>query len=171
MVTRWWIVATLLAGPGLAFGQPVASVDRLADRLNAGDHVRVVDSAGRDHTGAVATLTPAEIGLDRGGGAVERLATTDIREVWTRRRDSVRNGALIGFGSVAVSYCGLALSWGNPRQCALPAMFLGGLGAGLGALVDAAFTRRFAVFRAADSVALRFETPREGVALGATVRW
>ena len=150
MVLRAAVLLALLVLPGVAVAQPVLSFERLADQLNAGDRVRVVDTTGRDRTGAIAALTPDYLALARGGAATERIARADVREVWMRRHDPVSNGALIGFATVAASYCGLAVSWGNGRQCGLPAVFLGGLGAGLGALADAAISRQGVVFRAAD---------------------
>ena len=81
------------------------------------------------------------------------------------------NGALIGFGSAAGSYCALAVSWGNARQCGLPAIFLGGMGAGLGALVDAAISRQGVVFRAQAPVTWHLRPVRGGVAGAAALRW
>lgn len=150
MVSRAAVLLALLVLPGVAVAQPVLTFERLGDRLNAGDRVRIVDAAGREHAGPVAGLSADTIALARGGGATERFARADVREVWMRRHDPVSNGALIGFATVAVSYCGLAVSWGNGRQCGLPAVFLGGLGAGIGALADAAISRQAVVFRAAD---------------------
>ena len=164
------LVAALVV-PGLASAQTVQAFERLPDQLNAGDRVRIVDASGRERTGAVAALTPDQLALARGGGATERIARADVREVWMRRRDPVRNGALIGFGSVAVSYCALAVSWSNAQQCGVPAFFLGGLGAGIGALVDAAITRQGLVFRADAPVTWRVQPARGGVAARAALRW
>ena len=169
--TRLVLVLALLLLPWTTSAQPVPAFDRLADRLNAGDRVRIVDAAGREHSGPVATLSPDVIALGREGGATERFARADVREVWMRRRDSVRNGALIGFGSVAVSYCALAVSWDNAQQCGVPAFFLGGLGAGIGALVDAALTRQGIVFRAEAPVTWRLQPAPGSVAAAATLGW
>ncbi|MEQ1771977.1 MAG: hypothetical protein ABL879_19325, partial [Devosia sp.] len=83
----------------------------------------------------------------------------------------VRNGALLGFVGVAASYCALAVSWENAQQCGLPAFFLGGLGAGVGALVDAAITRQGIVFRAEAPVTWRLQPARGGGAARVTLRW
>ena len=56
--TRLVLVLALLLLPWTTSAQPVPSFERLADRLNAGDRVRVVDAAGREHTGPVVTLSP-----------------------------------------------------------------------------------------------------------------
>lgn len=171
MFPRAAALVLLLMLPAQSAAQTVLTFDHLADRLNAGDRVRIVDAAGREHTGAVADLGPEVIALARGGGATERFARADVREVWMRRHDPVRNGALIGFGSAAGSYCALAVSWGNARQCGLPAIFLGGMGAGLGALVDAAISRQGVVFRAQAPVTWHLRPVRGGVAGAAALRW
>lgn len=171
MFSRAAALLALLMLPGVALGQPVLTFDHLADRLNAGDRVRVVDAAGRDRTGAIAALTADYLALARGGGATERIARAEVREVWMRGHDGVRNGALLGFAGVAASYCALAVSWDNAQQCGVPALFLGGLGAGLGALVDAAITRQAVVFRAEAAVTLRLQPARGGVAARATWSW
>jgi hypothetical protein len=165
------LVLLLMVLPAQSLAQTVVTFDHLADQLNAGDRVRIVDTAGREHTGAVAALSREVIALARGGGATERFARADVREVWMRRHDPVRNGALIGFAAVGVSYCALAVSWDNAQQCGLPAIFLGGVGAGLGALVDAAISRQGVVFRAEAPVTWRLQPGRGGVAAGATLRW
>jgi hypothetical protein len=164
----WLLLVALL--PRLALAQPVQTFDRLADELNAGDRVRIVDATGRVREGDVAALTPDYIALARTGGASERIAGIDVREVQVRRRDGVRNGTLIGFGSVAVAYCGLALSAGSPLACGIPTVFLGGLGAGLGALVDAAITRRDVVFRARP-VTVAVWPVSAGFGAGVAMRW
>jgi hypothetical protein len=169
MATRMWIVLMLLL-PRPVWAQPVLTFEHLADRLNAGDRVRVVDTTGRDRTGAIAALTADYLALARGGGATERIARAEVREVWMRRHDGVRNGALIGFAGVAVSYCALAVSWDNAQQCGVPALFLGGLGAGLGALVDAAISRQGMVFRASP-VTVAVWPVSAGVGAGVAMRW
>lgn len=165
-----WLVLVVLL-PRLAVAQPVLTFERLADRLNAGDRVRIVDATGRERAGTIAALTPDELAFARDGGAMERIPRADVREVWMRRHDPVRNGALIGFAATGVSYCALAVSWGNAVGCGIPALFFGGLGAGLGALIDAAIARQAIVFRAEAPVTLQGRPRRHGAALAATVRW
>lgn len=171
MFPRLAALLVLLMLPGAALAQPVLTFDHLADRLNAGDRVRVVDATGRDRTGAIAALTPDYLALGRGGEATERIARAEVREVWMRRHDPVKNGALIGFAGVAASYCALAVSWDNAQQCGLPAIFLGGIGAGLGALVDTAISRQGVVFRAETPLTWHVRPARGGVAAGAALRW
>lgn len=169
-MVRWTAVGLLLV-PGLAFAQTVGTFDHLADRLNAGDRVRIVDVAGREHVGAIATLGADAIALERGRGGAERFARADVREVWSRHHDPVLNGALIGFTSVAVSYCISAVRRDTAIQCGIPTLFLGGLGAGVGALVDAAISRDGVVFRAEGAVALHLRPRPGGLAGAAVVTW
>ncbi len=167
-----YVVLALLLLPRLAVAQPVATFERLGDALNAGDGVRIVEWSGRVVSGDVAGLTPDALALARGGGATERVARADIREVSIRRRDSLRNGLLIGFAGTAVPYCARAISNDSAVQCGLAAVFIGGLGAGLGALVDAAITRREVVFRAgARPVAVAVVPVGAGFGAGVAMRW
>lgn len=171
MATVYWTTVALMLVPGLALGQTVATFDRLADRLNAGDRVRIVDAAGREHVGAIVMLGAEAIALERGRGGAERFARADVREVWARRHDSVRNGALIGFASLGVTYCISAIRRDTAIQCGIPTLFLGGLGAGAGALVDALIVRKTVVFRASAPVTLRLQPRPGGLAAGAVARW
>lgn len=171
MATMCWSTVALLLVPGLALGQTVATFDHLADRLNAGDRVRIVDTAGREHVGTIVALGADEIALERGRGGAERFARADVREVRSRRHDPVRNGALIGFASVGVPYCISAVRRDTAIQCVIPTLFLGGLGAGVGALVDAAISRDVVVFRAEAAVTLRLQPRPGGLAGAAVVTW
>ena len=170
MFPRAAALVLLLMLPARPLAQTVLTFDHLADQLNAGARVWIVDTAGREHTGAVAALGRDVIALARGGGATERFAHAEVREVWMRRHDPVRNGALIGFAAVGASYCALAVSWDNAQQCGVPAVFLGGLGAGIGALVDAAITRREIVFRARP-VTVAVWPVSAGFGAGVAMRW
>jgi hypothetical protein len=166
----WLVIVFLL--PRLALAQADVPFERLADQLNAGDGVRIIDATGRVREGKVVALEPDYIALARAGGPNERIAAIDVREVQVRRRDGLRNGTLIGFGSLAVTYCGLSLAAGGSLLCGIQAGLFGGLGAGIGALVDAAITRRVVVFRAGPRpVAVAVWPVRAGIGAGAAIRW
>jgi len=172
MSNRSGLAVLALLAPHLAVAQPVASFERLGDVLNAGDGVRIVEWSGRVVSGDVAGLTADALALARGGRATERVARADIREVSIRRHDSLRNGLFVGFAGTAIPYCALAISNDSAVQCGLAAAFIGGLGAGLGALVDAAITRREVVFRAgAPSVAVAVWPVGAGFGAGVAMRW
>lgn len=171
MTTRLVFLLAVVFVPVTSYAQPVLTFEHLGDRLNAGDRVTIVDAAGRTHAGPVATFDREVVALARGGGATERFARADVREVWMRHRDPVKNGVLIGFAATGASYCALAVSWGNAVGCGIPALFVGGIGAGIGALADAASTRQAIVFRAAAPVTWQVRPAAGGITAGATLRW
>ncbi len=71
-----------------------------------------------------------------------------------------------------IPYCALAISNDSGSQCGIAAVFIGGLGAGLGALVDAAITRREVVFRAgARPVAVAVVPVGAGFGAGVAISW
>ncbi len=171
MACRWLAVLALLL-PRPAPAQTVGTFDQLGQQLNAGDVVRVINWSGRVVVGRVAALSADALALDRDGGAKEVLKRSEVREVSHRRRDPLRNGVLIGFAAAAGSFCAVAIGAGAARACGVPAVLLGGLGAPIGALVDAAIKRRLVVFRAdARPVAVAVWPVRAGVGAGASIRW
>lgn len=165
------VVLTVLAAPAIALAQPVAAFDRLADVLNGGDQVRVIQWTGVVVHGKVAALTPDAIALAREGGATERIARADVREISARRRDSLQNGAAIGFAATTLVTC-FAGSPDDGATCVAGAVILGGLGASAGMLIDAAIRRRVVVFRAAErSAVIEVRPTGRGLAAGAVLRW
>lgn len=145
---RLLLTTSLLLMATAATAQTV-TFERLADRLDLGDDVRVIDTTGREHRGRLVDLTPEVLVLGRGRAGTERLPRPDVREVWTRRADSPSNGAAIGFGGVAAAYCGLVAVKGWGGSCIVPAVLLGGIGAALGVVVDLAKVGEDVVFRSA----------------------
>lgn len=145
---RLLLTTSLLLMATAATAQTVA-FERLANSLNLGDDVRVIDTTGREHRGRLVDLTPEVLVLGRGRAGTERLPRPDVREVWTRRADSPSNGAAIGFGGVAAAYCGLVAVKGWGGSCIVPAVLLGGIGAALGVVVDLAKVGEDVVFRSA----------------------
>ncbi len=89
-----------------------------------------------------------------------------------RRRDGLQNGAAIGFATTALLTCIPAATDDAAAQCGLGAVVLGGLGAGVGMLIDAAIRRRTVVFRAVDRPVTAVGWPAGGGAgVGLMVRW
>mgnify|MGYP007100197633 CR=1 FL=1 len=77
-------------------------------------------------------LTPDYIAVNRHGSTTERVARADVREVSTRRHDSLSNGGAIGFVTASVVTCvAIGAAAGNSRCTIGAAVLLGGLGAGL----------------------------------------
>jgi hypothetical protein len=86
---------------GTARAQPVHSFEELRHRIAVGDTVYVFDTSGQAIRGRVAMLSADVLTLDT-GGAQRSFSGRDIRRVDRRRRDSVRNGILIGAASGAL---------------------------------------------------------------------
>ena len=105
------IVAALLAAPVQAAGQePVKSFDQLNARLKVGDTVWVTNAQGREIKGEIQSLAPDALTLEVDGART--FTAHDVRVIHERKRDSLKNGALIG-GSI---FGGLVLSRASPPQ-------------------------------------------------------
>lgn len=169
---RACLAVLLVVLPGAALAQPLSSFDQLGQRLNAGDRIRIVDWSGNVVTGRVAGLAVDEIVLDRGTGTTAAVARADVREVSFRRRDSIRNGVLIGFTLAAAGYCSMAIVYNEPEACVVGGVVMGGLGATAGALVNLLIRRRVVVFRATEPpVAVSIWPAPAGVRAGLSWRW
>jgi len=136
-IVRAWLVAatmTLALAPAKAAAQePVASFDLLNGRLKPGDTVWVTDGKGREIKGRVATLDPSGLTLNGGQGSLT-IRADEVRVVRQRVRDSLLNGTLIGFGAgfLVGSAANAEVGVSDAGWC----LMFGGIGAGLGALVD-----------------------------------
>lgn len=69
----------------------------LARQLSVGDAVRVEDQQGTRQAGTVVALSPDAIVIDTGAGE-RRFTAAETTRIVATRRDSVWNGAVIGFG-------------------------------------------------------------------------
>jgi small nuclear ribonucleoprotein (snRNP)-like protein len=111
------------------------TLEALAFRLRVGDEVQVRTTSGEIVKGKIEDLDREAMRLrGRSLGIASEVERIDVRE-----SDSVRNGALIGFGIGAGI---VALACATPESgCTAPLVavgitFYGGAGAGLGALFD-----------------------------------
>lgn len=94
-----WLVACF---PVAAFAQPAArSFQELQARVKIGDLVFVIDGSGLETRGKVETLSDVSLGLTVDGRR-RGFDESSIARIDRRRRDSVRNGLLIGLGSGAI---------------------------------------------------------------------
>ena len=158
-----WLVATPLTSRAQ---EPVKAFDLLSTRLKPGDTVWVTDANGREIKGTIGELTSTALVLD-GGRTFDAAATRVIREATS---SSAGKGAL--WGAVAGAGLGIVTSAvghtyefgclpgsGAPPSCppvstvtdrnwwGVPV--LGGVGAGLGALVGALLPgKKLDVYRA-----------------------
>lgn len=122
---------------------PPGPLDSLANRIDLGDRVRLVDRAGNAVTGRVLQLSGASISLGDVGSA-RAFAAAEVRRVEARRWSSGR-GALVGAGAFAAA----ALLSSPCRQNAdcSPAWAAVG-GAAVGAMIGTVIPRYVAVYRA-----------------------
>lgn len=149
-----------LAAPALAAAQePVKSFDQLATRLKPGDRVWVTDAKGREVEGTIQALGPNALTLD--AEQPRNFAAGDVSLVRTAKRDSLKNGTLIGLGvggSLAAAWCIGAAATDDPAisagvECAEGLIVFGGLGTLIGLAVDAASPGKGAVLYRAPGAA------------------
>jgi len=147
---------TLVLAPVAATAQePVKSFDQLNTRLKVGDTVWVTDAQGREIKGKIHSLSPDALTLGADGS--KTFAARDVSAIRERQLDSLKNGALIGFGvggGLALVAClGLAEGSGESGWCAIALGFYGGVGAGIGVGIDALIPgKKQAVYRAPGSL-------------------
>jgi len=160
-------IAGALAGvmlfAGAATAQPVAtSFDDLGRFVKSGDTIYLTDAAGRTTKGRLGDLSSAsldllvrKVGPDGRETLVSqgRLSETDVRQISRQRRDPVWKGLLIGAAVVGGPWllaCNPATDWcyyndgANLYRAA--ALITTGIGAGIGALIDAAINERTMVY-------------------------
>jgi hypothetical protein len=176
-LTMVMTLTLILASVAATAQEPVKSFDQLNTRLKVGDTIWVTDAQGREVKGKVQGLDAASLTLE--ARTPLSFAPSDVRVIQERRPDSVKNGALIGMGAggavAIVSMLTLDFE-GCTFGCVAAVLgYCGGIGAGVGALVDAMIPgKKQAVYRApgaagASSARLSFApviTPRhKGVAV------
>jgi hypothetical protein len=171
---------------GVTWGRPIwaqeaagnSGFDRAAQKLRIGDTVLVVDSSGREQQGKVLDVSPEALSLAINGGR-RQLPASDIRAVDLERNDSLKNGALIGFGFgagfAALGACVTAVAEGDAGEVSgvliIGTLLYGGAGASLGMLVDALITDRLPVYRSAGHKSVQLSAApligrsRKGIAL------
>ena len=146
------VLAATAATASLAEAQPVA-FDRLALQLNQGDSVIVTHSDGRRLRGRIVDLSASTLALQI-DGLRRDLDGSDISVIRHRERDSLENGAAIGFGSgVAISVSLFALFGGLDHAGIVffYSSLFGAAGAGIGAGLDALHQEPRVVYRTAPS--------------------
>ena len=147
------VLAAVAATATLAEAQRV-SFDRLALQLNQGDSVTVTDGDGQRLRGRIVDLSASTLALETDGLRRE-LDRSDVAAIQRRERDSLTNGALVGFASgvalavwlVAAECPGCAADAVNSPWYAL----FGAAGAGIGAGLDSMHQGSRVVYRATSS--------------------
>ena len=157
------VLALLL--PAAAFAQGAAS------SLKTSEEVIVTQSAsGEELRGFLVELTPTTLAMLVGGNRVEVPIERVLRI--EGRNDSVRDGAAFGAaigGGLAALGCTQAL--GSSRLCVTATIFYVGIGALMGAGVDALHKGRTTIYSKPAAVALAVAPIRNGAAAQLTLRW
>ena len=145
------VLAAVAVTASLAEAQRV-TFDRLALQLNQGDSVTVTDSDGRRLRGRVVDLSASTLALQV-DGLRRDLNRGDISAVQRRERDSLKNGAAIGFASGVAVLVGLVLPDGdlNPTGFMIVGSLFGAAGAGIGAGLDALHEETQVIYRTTPS--------------------
>ena len=146
------VLAAVAVTASLAEAQRV-TFDRLALQLNQGDSVTVTDSDGRRLRGRIVDLSASTLALQV-DGLRRDLNRGDISAVQRRERDSLKNGAAIGFASGVAVLVGLAvLPDGdlNPTGFMIVGSLFGAAGAGIGAGLDALHEETQVIYRTTPS--------------------
>ena len=157
------IVLISLSVPLTARAQAVAtSFEELRSLVRPGERIDVIDAKGRTTRGKLGALSTSSLEFfarDTAPDGSERfiaqkpLAESDIRQIVVRRRDPVWKGTLIGAAVVGGPWlllCNPSTDWcyyndGANLYRGL-ALITTGIGAGIGALIDAAINPKTTVY-------------------------
>lgn len=128
--------------PGVEAQELAGSFDQLRVLVKAGDTVRVTDRTGDEVRGRLTDVSSSSLML-RVNGARRTFLEGDVAAIHQRRPDSLANGAKWGFavgaglGVLAGVVIASEYKDGGTAVIPLLALTYGGLGAGVGAGIDA----------------------------------
>ena len=127
--------------------QQVSSFEQLQLLVKPGDNIYVTDFVGKTTKGRIASVSDSSLELTVDGVRRDWIQK-DVREIRQWRGDSLRNGALIGAGAgVGWAALGIALECNcEVAQATAGILFLGGLGAAIGAGIDALIPSKQTIF-------------------------
>jgi hypothetical protein len=163
MISRSTLTAILLSFvlPVAASAQAVAtSFEELRSLVKPGDTIHLTDATGRTISGRLADLSASSLEVlvrdiaPDGRESRRRLSESEVGQILVQRRDPVWRGTLIGLGVTAlpavwlISYGSQATREGysTGEELIGTGVVLFGVGAGIGALIDAAINERTLVF-------------------------
>jgi hypothetical protein len=134
------LLALLSAGPSRVGAQALQSFEELPLRVNLDDRLRIEDSSGARTSGRLSRLTRDELAIQTDAG--EQRFTSDTVHSVAIRGHSLRKGALLGTGVVAVLGALATCSHEEGEICIIVgALRAAPIGAGVG-LAMAALTSR-----------------------------
>jgi hypothetical protein len=159
----WMSLALVFVAPHQANAQVVAtSFEDLRPLVKSGDTIDVTEANGRKTRARLGELTQSSLEIlvrKTGPDGREtfvpqsRLAERDVRQIQIIRGDSVLNGTLIGLAVVGGPWllaCNPATDWCYYNDGAnlyrVIALITSGIGAGIGALIDAGIRERVLVY-------------------------
>ena len=143
-LSRALVIGLLLTVPAAATeAQELAgSFEQLRVLVKTGDTVRVTDGSGQDVRGSIVDLSASALSL-RVNGERRTFSERDVAAIHQRRHDSLANGTKWGFavgaglGVLAGAVIASEYESGGTAFIPLLALTYGGLGAGVGAGIDA----------------------------------
>ena len=175
------LVASLV--PAAAGAQPASDAQRAA--VTQGDRVRVTDESGHSITARVAAISGFGLTLEDGRERTE-ISYRAIVKI-ERPRDRVWDGALGGFAiGAGLGLIAIAAEESNTRSCqpqdwfcgasfgppaSVVVLALGGIGAGVGAGVDALIGGKKTLYQRGRKVHVAPVVGRGGAAARVTVAW
>ena len=144
----------LCAGGTRVDAQSVASsFEQLAVLVKPGDKITVVDTAGREASGRIGSLSRDILTLTTPAGR-RALGEVDIAEIRQRRDDSLKNGAIIGAVAGTAYYVSMAalLRDSDGGDVIIGTAIAGGvlfagMGAAAGLGIDALITHKQVIYR------------------------
>ncbi|HSP33238.1 MAG TPA: hypothetical protein VLU46_02860 [Thermoanaerobaculia bacterium] len=167
MTRTLFVITAILLLPTAALAQ---SFDTLARRLDAGDRLRVEVQAGDAISGRFVRADADTITIDAGAGE-RTFARSDVRTIRVRARSAGR-GALAGLGGGMVWGAALECTGGKNSECPDAVLMVGGLGAGLGAIVGAFIPRTTTVYAAPGAHASFAPViAQHAIGIQARIRW
>jgi hypothetical protein len=173
----------VLLTPAAADAQQASDASRAP--VTQGDRVRITDESGRSITARVAAISGFGLTLQDGNERTE-IPYRAIVKI-ERPRDRVWDGALAGFGiGAGLGLIGVAAEENNSRSCqpnewfcgasfgppaSAVVLMLGGIGAGIGAGVDALIGGKKTLYERGRKVHVAPVIGRSGAAARVTVAW
>ena len=112
-----WLAGAASAQPlPMPSTQPVSSLGELGPWINPGETIFVLDAEGRETKGRATLLSDVSLTVEFGTTRRE-FEAADVKRIDRQRRDSVRNGVLIGAVSGALAGFAMGRSLDSP-DCA-----------------------------------------------------
>lgn len=149
------VILLLSVGGTRVEAQDIASsFDQLSVLVKPGDKITVVDLAGREAEGRIGMLSRDRLTLVTPAGSRE-LVEVDVAQIRQRRGDSLQNGAIIGaaagagYGLAVLALLASTSDGGGPIPAGVVTGMVAftGIGAAVGAGIDALITRRQVIYR------------------------